>query len=116
MDKYEIIVVPDVRTLLWGIFSIFPILLPLTFSGAALVAACKWKVSFKRKKNIEGASTKAHDKGNKKGFRAKYRIEGTGIEGAHSINWCKFLCTIMSCTLFMVLSSKLVSVALVKWT
>ena len=51
-----------------------------------------------------------------KGFRAKYRIEETGIEGAHSINWCKFLCTIMSCTLFMVLSSRLVSVALVKWT
>ena len=31
MDKYEIIVVPDVRTLLWGIFSIFPILLPFYF-------------------------------------------------------------------------------------
>jgi len=41
MDKYEIMVVPDVHTLLWGIFSIFPILLPFTFSGAALVAACK---------------------------------------------------------------------------
>ena len=74
------------------------------------------KASFKKKENMECASAMAHGKGNKKGFRAKYRIEGTGIEGAHSINWCKFLCTIMSCTLFMVLSSKLVSVALVKWT
>ena len=70
MDKYEIIVVPDVHTLLWGIFSIFPIFLPFIFPGAALIAACKWrKVSFKKKKkekkNIECASTMAHDKGKK---------------------------------------------------
>jgi len=32
---------------------------------------------------------------------------------AHSINWCKFRCTIISCTLFIVLSSRFVSVALV---
>ena len=32
---------------------------------------------------------------------------------AHSINECRFRCTIMSCTLFIVLSSKLVSVAFV---
>jgi hypothetical protein len=53
----------------------------------------------------------------KKSFRAKKRTERNGkSRGAHSINWCKFLCTIMSCTLFMVLSSRFVSVALVKCT
>jgi hypothetical protein len=37
----KMVVVPDVHTLLWGIFSIFPNLLPFIFPDAALVAACK---------------------------------------------------------------------------
>jgi hypothetical protein len=37
----RLIVVPNVHTLLWGTFSIFPVLLPFYPPGAALVAACK---------------------------------------------------------------------------
>lgn len=42
-------------------------------------------------------------------FAAKHGRQG----GSHSINWCRLRCTIMSCTLCMVLSRRLVSVALV---
>ena len=39
--------------------------------------------------------------------------KNSGKVVAHSMSWCRFRCTIISCTLFIVLSRRLVSVALV---
>lgn len=50
------------------------------------------------------------------GSRVKvYRKRASQAEvvEAYSMSWCKLRCTIISCTLFIVLSSRLVSVALV---
>jgi hypothetical protein len=107
--------VPNIRALSRATDSSFPFLPP-----SKNLAALYPSIADKREKRL---SNKGHESATKPALNGSKTFPGEkstgqkwGIKGAHSISWCRFLCTIMSWTLFIVLSRRLVSVALVKCT